>query len=324
MPALSNPSLLTIRFDEDGDLTFVVGTKPTQDMLVDSRAVCRASLVFKRMLTGNFAEAKPTFGEWRVRLPEDNADGFAIAMGLAHAQHAHIPPNLSSKALKDVLVVTNKYDMTKILGQMAKTWAKKGSMEVEAVNSVNGWGDILFISWELGSSKVFITASRTLARVCDIDQNGDLVNANGKLLKDRPHILLPNILGLSSIYIASAVLRVLTRSRAHTDPSPENLLDHRRGVSETRHIYDRVHATQQELLLQIQGDPSRSISKRLPQYQTRKDADRSTNSQPLRNVSSVQMRAHTHLQRGPLAGPAQRTSYDDDEGRSHAKGPQRL
>lgn len=47
-----------IVFDEDGDLTLIVG-EDEQGFIVCSKTVARVSRPFKRMLYGHFKEAKP-------------------------------------------------------------------------------------------------------------------------------------------------------------------------------------------------------------------------------------------------------------------------
>ena len=63
--------------DPDGDLILLVGCEtqsPEQEVLVCSRSMRRASPVWKKMLYGNFKEAKPAQGQWTVSLPDDEPE----------------------------------------------------------------------------------------------------------------------------------------------------------------------------------------------------------------------------------------------------------
>ncbi|KAH7137303.1 hypothetical protein B0J13DRAFT_527941 [Dactylonectria estremocensis] len=104
-----------IKFDPDGDLVLVVGTGSPQELLVDSRALRRASPVFRAMLSDRFSEAKPKEGILKVELPEDDFDAFAVLMDIVHGVFDRISSKLSAQELYDMCILTNKYDMTQAL-----------------------------------------------------------------------------------------------------------------------------------------------------------------------------------------------------------------
>jgi len=75
-----------IVFDEDGDLTLIVG-EDEQEFIVCSKTVARVSRPFKRMLYGHFKEAKPADNSvsWSVELLEDDATAVEILMNIVHS-----------------------------------------------------------------------------------------------------------------------------------------------------------------------------------------------------------------------------------------------
>ncbi|KAJ1324717.1 BTB/POZ domain-containing protein 3/6 [Microdochium nivale] len=83
----------TCIIDELGDLWIVTrgvgswGSKQPVKFQVCSRALARASPVFKTMLYGGFAEARPSDGgEWLVELPDDPAPAMKQLFEIMHSQ----------------------------------------------------------------------------------------------------------------------------------------------------------------------------------------------------------------------------------------------
>lgn len=96
-----------------GDLTITAG-KEERQFLVCSKTLARASPVFKAMLYGNFKEARPASltEPWVVELPEDDAHSSEVLFNIIHSNFDRIPDALPLQKLFDILVVTDKYDMT--------------------------------------------------------------------------------------------------------------------------------------------------------------------------------------------------------------------
>lgn len=99
--------------DIGGDL------RPSQEIRVCSKAMARASVVFRKMLFGCFAEAGR---DGVISLPEDHVEPMFLALSIIHGHFAHVPYSLSIEELFELLVVTNKYDMTSILRPWLHTW----------------------------------------------------------------------------------------------------------------------------------------------------------------------------------------------------------
>ncbi|KAJ9139258.1 hypothetical protein NKR19_g7518 [Coniochaeta hoffmannii] len=96
----------TIVFDDNGDLRLDIGTADEVhgqiSFLVCSRALVRASPVFKPMLSDTYAEARPAHGEWVVKLPEDSdhVDGLRIIMDIVHGSFNKIHKDIEKHAEK--------------------------------------------------------------------------------------------------------------------------------------------------------------------------------------------------------------------------------
>ncbi|KAI1850399.1 hypothetical protein JX266_004257 [Neoarthrinium moseri] len=207
-----------VDIDNDGDLVLIVGHDECIDDLrvncqtaydlhkprafrVDSRAIARASRVFKRMLFGGFAESrKPeSAGEsWTVRLPVDTPGAMEVILRIMHGQ-VHLVPMFdpldskhgSSSLVYYITILTDKYDLTTLLRPWANNWLRlfptcklslrrfrfdtyvsESDLDNNLYYSLMDW---LWISWELGSEEHFLLVFRWLVLHARMDlENGHL------------------------------------------------------------------------------------------------------------------------------------------------------
>ncbi|KAK1464054.1 hypothetical protein CMEL01_12815 [Colletotrichum melonis] len=101
-----------VSFDDRGDLTLRVGSledgsADVFDFVVCSRALARASPVFRAMLFSGFSESKPEGDTWIVKLPEDRPAPFFILLNIIHGCFSAVPQKLELDELYQLLVVTN-------------------------------------------------------------------------------------------------------------------------------------------------------------------------------------------------------------------------
>ena len=167
----------TLGFDQDGDLYLSVGSGDTaQDMLVDSRALCRSSPVFRKMLTGGFKESKPDSGEWRVNLPEDEPRIFSILMDMCHCQYDQTPKKPSVSKLHLITKMTDKYDMLQMLRPVAQSWLnvlrEKDALEAPPLA-------VIFIAVKFGLKQVLLKTARKLSESLSIQADGKYVCGSG-------------------------------------------------------------------------------------------------------------------------------------------------
>ncbi|KAF9878375.1 hypothetical protein CkaCkLH20_03867 [Colletotrichum karsti] len=112
---LNNDKDETVVVDQDGDLRLRVGSAPNRvaTFVICSKTVGRVSPVFKRMLFGNFAEARPANDEeWVVELPDDDSNTFEIYLNIIHGWFDKVPNKLNVRKLASLLTVADKYDST--------------------------------------------------------------------------------------------------------------------------------------------------------------------------------------------------------------------
>ncbi|KXJ96211.1 hypothetical protein Micbo1qcDRAFT_201526 [Microdochium bolleyi] len=118
-----------------GDLLLKVGYSPSlypegMTYRVCSRAVARSSPVFTTMLFGGFSESKPSRPDqdWVVDLPDDNPTHMAQLLHLMHGNWSDFTmgssfgPNSKVDSLYHFLVLTDKYDCTKLVQPWVKSW----------------------------------------------------------------------------------------------------------------------------------------------------------------------------------------------------------
>ncbi|OLN86259.1 hypothetical protein CCHL11_04127 [Colletotrichum chlorophyti] len=188
-------------FDPDGDLYLEVGEEADgtpQTYLVCSKALSRASVVFRKMLYGGFAESRPTGGQkaWLVRLPEDDQKPFELMLSIIHLCFDKVPERLELKPLFCFLVLADRYDATAI----ARPWAKKW---LEAVKSAKSDPILLGVAYELGDTETFTMMANKILEDCFIDGDGDVVfgstsdsnSAHPYKLRDLPCLAPPDLTG---------------------------------------------------------------------------------------------------------------------------------
>ncbi|KAI8316109.1 hypothetical protein K4K61_009998 [Colletotrichum sp. SAR11_59] len=110
-------------FDTHGDLTLKVGgNRSAYHFLVCSRTLRLSSPVFEAMLFRGSAESKPAdSAAWTIQLPDDDPSVILLVLSIIHGHFQLVTRELEEYQLHEVLVATEKYDMTKILNPWAST-----------------------------------------------------------------------------------------------------------------------------------------------------------------------------------------------------------
>ncbi|KAH0420595.1 hypothetical protein CcaCcLH18_13920 [Colletotrichum camelliae] len=115
----------TVTVEEDGDLLLVAGCEGLEPTtyLVCSRALARHSPVFKAMLFGDFAEARPTDGsQWVVEVSGDNPYMFPMFLSIVHGCFKDVRTKLDIYELGALLVIVQKYDALPIIRPWVREW----------------------------------------------------------------------------------------------------------------------------------------------------------------------------------------------------------
>ncbi|KAI1269109.1 hypothetical protein F5Y18DRAFT_176821 [Xylariaceae sp. FL1019] len=153
--------------------------------MVDSRALARASPVWKELLYGENAKSKPanasTASDWVVELPEDNPFAMEALLDIVHGNFGLTPPPgiaIDEGELFELTVLTNKYSLTRSIQPWARTWmdfvSETFEDQSEEPHSDYQFYQLLWIAWELGAPNLFSEVAWLLTRHCAIDDNGDL------------------------------------------------------------------------------------------------------------------------------------------------------
>lgn len=164
-------------FEVDGKLLLKVGTTKCKNGLfsiknehphdmaqtfrVCPRTMARASVVWRKLLFGGFAESKqPKESDWIVSLPDDLPQPMATLLGIVHAKFDQVPSTVKTQELYDIAVLTDKYDLTHILKPWSRTWIRQAwnSGKEGPVPKTQ----LLWITWELGDRHQFKTVVSSL------------------------------------------------------------------------------------------------------------------------------------------------------------------
>lgn len=155
----------TVIVEEDGDLHLDVGHEGGEltTYVVCSRALARHSPVFKAMLFGDFAEARPTDGsQWIVEVSEDNREMFPIFLNIVHGCFKDVPTKLHIQELCALVVVVEKYDALPIIRPWVKEW-----MEQAAEWSDIGYSShLVCLAWVTGHRAIFENNVRNVIYNC--------------------------------------------------------------------------------------------------------------------------------------------------------------
>ncbi|KAI1348545.1 hypothetical protein F5Y01DRAFT_292100, partial [Xylaria sp. FL0043] len=192
----SETNLWTV--DPDGDLGLQVGQitcvniSPSdggQDhehelpvvFIVCSRALSRASRVWRTLLYGGFAESKPSFAssasDWVVKLPEDDPRAMGFILDIIHSRFESLPrinESIDTEFLYQLTVLTDKYDLTAIVRPWASTWMGFIENTYGSVSTAPEAERLLWVAWVMGDFNLYKRAFQCLALNCHVDANGNL------------------------------------------------------------------------------------------------------------------------------------------------------
>ncbi|KAF4864998.1 hypothetical protein CGCSCA1_v014068 [Colletotrichum siamense] len=188
----------TFYFDSRGDLTLKVGGVSDEklrvyEFVVCSRSLARWSSVFRAMLFTGFAESRPRDkAPWTVEMPEDSVSPVFLVLSTVHGHFQHIPKSLQQDQLYQLLVVTEKYDMTQTLSPWASTWFQPYAATKTSVTE--GKEVVMWISWELGHEETFRSYAKSLLLKSKINDEGEPLDGNGIALSTYTFLEPPGIL----------------------------------------------------------------------------------------------------------------------------------
>ncbi|KAH0438211.1 nuclear pore protein-like protein [Colletotrichum camelliae] len=183
----------------------------TQQFLVCSKAMARISVVFCKMLFGPFSEGLRD--EQKTIDLEDAIEPMFFALCIVHSRYDMIQTALTVKELFQLLVVTNKYDMTSIVRPWIHQWVPLLKHIDEEFYEWLGHLDIVlvaWIAWEVGAEKLFELAVKTAALHCWVNQDGEFLGEHGKLMKLNVHVDAAGIIDVVTGLRKDLVSRMLS------------------------------------------------------------------------------------------------------------------
>lgn len=160
----------TLCFDPNGDLMLTIGRGLGRDMLVDSRALSRASHKLHTILSD---DSKKNDNSWTLELPEDDPLPFAILLDLIHTRFERIPARVTLKQLYGICILTQKYDMTEVLRPVAERWYKNIGRPSEGEYGL--FFKKAFVAWELGFAEDLSEMAGHVVLNCYLDEDDQLV-----------------------------------------------------------------------------------------------------------------------------------------------------
>ncbi|CAI0645541.1 unnamed protein product [Colletotrichum noveboracense] len=125
-------------------------------------------------------------------MPEDSISPVFLLLSIVHGHFQHIPKSLPQDHLYQLLVVTEKYDMTQTLSPWASTWFQPYA--ATNTSSADGEEIVMWISWELGHEGTFCNWAKNLLLKSKINDEGDLLDSNSIALNTYTFLEPPGIL----------------------------------------------------------------------------------------------------------------------------------
>lgn len=94
---------------------------------VSSAHLKLVSSVFKSLLSGNLREgsALRSYGYVEIPLPEDPPQALLILLSIIHSAWEYMPRQINVDLLLRIVVLADKYDMSKILKQFSREWVRR-------------------------------------------------------------------------------------------------------------------------------------------------------------------------------------------------------
>lgn len=203
-------------FDPNPDLSITVGRQPWQELLVDSRALCRVSPVLRKRLADTYilrgiryssrssaaqhGRSRPC-AMIRENFPDDDPAAFCTLMDIIHSRYeiSNPVPAPDVEIMFEIVRLAYKYEMVRVLRPYSAAWL--ADLRIRARISVADIDPgllklILFVAWVLGEDKLFQVAAERLAELWLIDEEGELIeNDGGMRLKDYNYLQELDILG---------------------------------------------------------------------------------------------------------------------------------
>lgn len=179
-PAPTQAPTIFQTFDDNPDLTILVGTSPVAEFRVSSQAMAGASEAWEAMLYGSFMERKPEAGDWVVSFPEDNWEAFQIALDMINGNSSKVPVKMQLFTMHNLLEFIDKWDLFQMFAPWRQTWSTdlvhywnvRHQDDLDIDPSVR-FGYVLSAAWMLGEDELIARMLRSLVKHSCLDYSSD-------------------------------------------------------------------------------------------------------------------------------------------------------
>ena len=171
----------TIHMDPNGDLDLAIGLdKGLRTFRVSSAMICRASPVWRTMLTNGFKESYP--GSSPVEFPEDNVLAFFVVLLATHLRFPEIPRQISLEQFEEICLLCDKYDCIVVLQPLLDNWKMQLNFRDEQGYQPELYKSWAWIGWTTGDETI-------IRRVKNYYIHRSRTNTIKKLLDEENQIL---------------------------------------------------------------------------------------------------------------------------------------
>ncbi|KAM7193933.1 hypothetical protein V8F20_008203 [Naviculisporaceae sp. PSN 640] len=168
---------------KQGDLTLRIGQRDRTEFFVNSRALIRASPVFRCMLDGPFLERRPSDRNepWVIYLPEDDPRPARTLFELVHLHTGTLlvfteTPHIAD--LYEMLIFSDKYDMIRALQPWANVWASRMTVDIsDPIHILYLMG----VQREFGALDSLVRLANSMLLYCGTDEDGNLSVKGGAI-----------------------------------------------------------------------------------------------------------------------------------------------
>lgn len=168
-----------IYFDEDGDTQLLLNPDSDERIIVVSwKAMSLVSSAWKVMLNPNSPFNEGTRADRVIPLPDDDPEGLAILLNIAHFRFERVPTVLTFHGLLHVAILTEKYRATKMVRPWVRGWLDAAQSWIEEP----GYEELLFVAWAFGDEEMFETIVLRLVRQVSINKEGQYATPAGRIL----------------------------------------------------------------------------------------------------------------------------------------------
>lgn len=160
-----SPPSTTI-MDKNGDVLFELGKDDTtkSHLLVSSKVLSLASLVFAAMFTHGFREGEnlSSSSPRLIPLPDDDPAALTLLCKILHFRTAHIPTTMEVAALANLAILCDKYDCADCVRPWGMLWLPQWLPHA----GDDGFGELLFITYALDLPDAFSEVTLALSKDC--------------------------------------------------------------------------------------------------------------------------------------------------------------